>query len=90
MAGADWLEIELAWDAVFEPLRVPRGTTVRGVIERARLQARWPALDLAVNRVGIHGRLVTLDQLVCEGDRVEVYQPLVADPKALRRQRLGR
>ena len=89
MAGADWLDVELAWESRFESLRVPRGTTVRGVIERARLAERWPALDLSRQRVGIYGEPVALDTLVREGDRVEVYQPLVADPKELRRRRLG-
>ena len=90
MAGAEWLEIELAWDTRFEAMRVPRGTTVRGVIERARLAERWPAFDLPDRDVGIYGRLVTQDTLVQAGDRVEVYAPLVADPKELRRRRAGR
>ena len=89
MAGADWLAVEIAWDTRFEALRVPRGTTVRGVIERARLAERWPELDLSSQRVGIYSEPVTLETLVREGDRVEVYQPLVADPKELRRRRLG-
>ena len=89
MAGADWLEVEIAWDTHFEALRVPHGTTVRGVIERARLAERWPRLDLSLQRVGIYSRVVALDTLVKEGDRVEIYQALVADPKELRRRRLG-
>ena len=89
MASADWLDIEIAWDTHFEALRVPRGTTVRGVIERSRLADRWPALDLSAQQVGIYGRLVTLDALVRAGDRVEIYQPLLADPKELRRRRQG-
>ena len=90
MAGAEWLEVELAWDTQFEALRVPRGTTVRGVIERARLAERCPELDLPGRDVGVYGRLVTMETLVQAGDRVEVYAPLVADAKELRRRRAGR
>jgi putative ubiquitin-RnfH superfamily antitoxin RatB of RatAB toxin-antitoxin module len=87
MAGADVLEVELAFDDRSETLRVPAGTTVRSVIERSRLLERHPEIDLAQNRVGIYARFVSLEALVQNGDRVEVYRPLQADPKELRRQR---
>jgi putative ubiquitin-RnfH superfamily antitoxin RatB of RatAB toxin-antitoxin module len=57
------------------------------VIERSRLLERHPEIDLAQNRVGIYARFVSLEALVQNGDRVEVYRPLQADPKELRRQR---
>jgi len=87
MASAELLAVELAWGHCCEALKVPLGTTVRGVIERARLAERWPDLDLSQHRVGIYARLVMPDTLVAEGDRVEVYRPLLADPKERRRQR---
>jgi hypothetical protein len=87
MAGADSLEVELAFDDRSETLRVPAGTTVRSVIERSRLLERHPEIDLTQNRVGIYARFVSLEALVKDGDRVEVYRPLPADPKELRRQR---
>jgi putative ubiquitin-RnfH superfamily antitoxin RatB of RatAB toxin-antitoxin module len=87
MAGADVLEVELAFNDRSETLRVPAGTTVRSVIERSRLLERHPEIDLAQNRVGIYARFVSLEALVQNGDRVEVYRPLQADPKELRRQR---
>jgi len=87
MAGADVLEVELAFRDRSETLRVPAGTTVRSVIERSRLLERHPEIDLAQNRVGIYARFVSLEALVQNGDRVEVYRPLQADPKELRRQR---
>jgi putative ubiquitin-RnfH superfamily antitoxin RatB of RatAB toxin-antitoxin module len=87
MAGVDVLEVELAFDDRSETLRVPAGTTVRSVIERSRLLERHPEIDLAQNRVGIYARFVSLEALVQNGDRVEVYRPLQADPKELRRQR---
>ena len=87
MADADAIEVELAFDERCETLRVPAGTTVRSVIERSRLLERYPEIDLAQNRVGIYARFVSLEALVQDGDRVEVYRPLKADPKELRRQR---
>ena len=87
MAGVDVLEVELAFNDLSETLRVPAGTTVRSVIERSRLLERHPEIDLAQNRVGIYARFVSLEALVQNGDRVEVYRPLQADPKELRRQR---
>jgi len=87
MAGADVLEVELAFNDRSETLRVPAGTTVRSVIERSRLLERHPEIDLAQNRVGIYARFVSLEALVQNGDRVEIYRPLQADPKELRRQR---
>jgi uncharacterized protein len=66
---------------------VPRGTTLRGVIERARLCERFPEIDLSVNRVGVYGALRELEALAQEGDRVEVYRRLSVDPKTARRQR---
>ena len=87
MAGADLLEVELAFNDRSETLRVPAGTTVRSVIERSRLLERHPEIDLAQSRVGIYARFVSLEALVQNGDRVEVYRPLQADPKELRRQR---
>lgn len=66
-------------------LAVPAGSDVKHVLNQSGLIERLE-LDLKVNRVGIFGRLVELDHLVAEGDRVEVYRPLTADPKEIRRQ----
>jgi hypothetical protein len=43
-------------------------------------------LDLAVHKVGIFGKLVKLDSPVREGDRIEIYRPIIADPKTVRRR----
>ena len=65
---------------------VPRGATIRAVIERSRVIETFPEIDLAVNKVGIYGKLRSLDDTVQAGDRVEVYRPLLIDPKEARRQ----
>lgn len=61
--------------------------TVNEAIVRSGLLARFPEIDLGVHKVGIHGRLTTLDQTLAEGDRVEIYRPLIADPREQRKKR---
>ena len=87
MASVELLGVDLAYGARCQHLQVPYGTSVRGVIERARLLEQHPEIDLAVNCVGIYATLVTLETLVAGGDRVEVYRPLPVDPKEMRRRR---
>ena len=67
---------------------VPAGTTVRGAIEASGLLERVPDIDLDSARVGIYGKLSTLETAVRECDRIEVYRPLIADPKDARRKRV--
>jgi hypothetical protein len=72
---------------VLEALEVPAGTTVGGAIERSGLLAQCPEIDLEVFKVGIFGKLAKIDQVLEEGDRVEIYRPLIADPKEARKRR---
>jgi len=94
MAAAELLRVEVAYvgerTSSRVALDVPAGTTVRGAIERARLLARHPEIDLARYAVGIFGTRCGLDDLVGDGARVEVYRPLPRDPKEARRQRVAR
>lgn len=64
------------------------GATVENAIRASGLLLRYPEIDLAQNAVGIFGERVTLDRVVEDGDRVEIYRPLVADPKEARRRRV--
>jgi uncharacterized protein len=68
-------------------LRLPKGTRVGEAIERSGLAARLPGVDLAGLPVGIFGRPTTRDAELRNGDRVELYRPLLCDPKETRRQR---
>ena len=63
------------------------GATVLHALRASRLLERHPEIDLAVQRVGIWGRLKTLSDPVRDRDRVEVYRALKVDPKEARRQR---
>lgn len=71
-------------------LQVPPGTTLREAIERSGLLAEFPDVSLARNRIGVFGKPRGLDEPVRAGDRIEIYRPLAADPKELRRARARR
>jgi putative ubiquitin-RnfH superfamily antitoxin RatB of RatAB toxin-antitoxin module len=66
------------------------GTTVEQVIRASGMLARFPEIELARQRVGIFGVIASLQDAVHDGDRVEIYRPLVADPKEARRVRAVR
>jgi putative ubiquitin-RnfH superfamily antitoxin RatB of RatAB toxin-antitoxin module len=68
-------------------LSVPSGTTILQAIEASDLIRQMPEIDVSVLRVGIYGKLKTLDTVVRDGDRIEIYRPLIADPKESRRRR---
>ncbi|MDP9140516.1 MAG: RnfH family protein [Pseudomonadota bacterium] len=66
------------------------GATVREAIERSGILQRFPEIDLMQNKVGRWNHLVTLDDVVSAGDRIEIYRPLLIDPKEVRRLRAAR
>ncbi|MFH7586038.1 RnfH family protein [Oceanimonas sp. AH20CE76] len=68
-------------------LRVPPTATVQEIIEQSGILRQFPDIDLERNAVGIFSRQVRLEQSVNEGDRIEIYRPLLADPKEIRRRR---
>jgi uncharacterized protein len=69
---------------------VEPGTTVAEVIDQVGFARLVPGFDLGQATVGIFGRVVSKETVVHDGDRIEVYRPLVADPKQARRQRSTR
>jgi putative ubiquitin-RnfH superfamily antitoxin RatB of RatAB toxin-antitoxin module len=68
-------------------LKLPAGSTVQQAIEASCLVARYPEIDLAKAKVGIYGKLSRMDAIVRDRDRIEIYRPLLADPKEVRKQR---
>ncbi len=72
------------------PLEVPEGTTAEEAIRQSGILQRFPSIDLSKNKIGIFGRLARLDSVLQPGDRVEIYRPLIADPKEARRKRARR
>lgn len=69
---------------------VAPGSTVEQAIVASGLLELRADIDLESNKVGVYSRTVKLGDMVCDGDRIEIYRPLVADPKELRRQRAER
>ena len=74
-------------DEFILPMRVAPGTTIGQAIEGSGVLARYPDINLVTQPVGIYGKKKTLDTVLRERDRVEIYRPLVADPKDSRRRR---
>ncbi|MGP0173875.1 RnfH family protein [Pseudomonas sp. NCHU5208] len=73
-------------------LSVPAGTTVREAALRSGMQQYFPELDLQQAPLGIFGKAVAKpeERVLEEGERVEIYRPLIADPKEVRKQRAAR
>lgn len=71
-------------------LEMEEGATVREAIERSGIRAIHPDVDPGHLVVGVWGRVRTPDTVLRPDDRVEIYRPRQADPKAVRREKLGR
>lgn len=68
-------------------LEVEAGCTAREAVRRSAIAAEFPGLDIERAALGIFGRAVAGDHRLAAGERVEIYRPLLADPKAVRRAR---
>lgn len=94
MGGAESIEVEVAYASPARQrivsLRVNAGTTAADAVRLSGLLREFPEITLETAKLGIHGRRVAHDDVVSAGDRVEIYRPLVADPKMVRRQRAER
>ena len=72
------------------PLQVAPGTTIGQAIGQSGVLAEFPEIDLATHPVGIYAKKKTLETVLRERDRIEIYRPLVADPKDSRRRRAAK
>ena len=68
-------------------LVVNKSATVEEIIRQSGILEIYPEVDLAKNKVGVYSRNVRLDATVRDRDRIEIYRPLLADPKEIRRKR---
>jgi putative ubiquitin-RnfH superfamily antitoxin RatB of RatAB toxin-antitoxin module len=89
------LKVELAFSVTPQEveliaLSVSEGTTLAGAIEQSGIRRRYPGLYIGGDNTGIFGRLCSGDTVLSAGDRIEIYQPLRADPKDARRLRARR
>lgn len=91
MDAAEAITVEVACalprQQVLLEIQVPRGTTAREAVQRSGIGAAFPELDVEQADLGVFGKVVKPDQELRPGDRVEVYRPLIADPKEARRLR---
>jgi putative ubiquitin-RnfH superfamily antitoxin RatB of RatAB toxin-antitoxin module len=71
-------------------LEVEPGTTIGAAIEASGVLATFPDINLVTQPVGIFAKKKTLDTVLRAHDRIEIYRPLVADPKDSRRKRAAK
>ena len=71
-------------------VRLPIGATIRDAIEASRIVERHPEIDLATVKAGVYGKLKPLDAPLADQDRVEIYRPLIVDPKLARQRRVDK
>lgn len=90
MAELEYIEVEVAYGTpetqMVVPVEVPAGATVIEAVRMSAITDHFPEIDLDVNKIGIFGKRVKADRVVRAGERVEIYRPLKADPKLVRRE----
>ncbi|NGX16384.1 RnfH family protein [Wenzhouxiangella sp. XN24] len=91
MTGPDeTIEVEVAYARPERQLilavEVPRGTSAAEAVRLSGIEEKFPEIDLGSQRLGIFGKLCKADRELNPGDRVEIYRPLLADPRAARRE----
>lgn len=68
-------------------VKLPTGSTLVQALESSGLLQKYPDIDLKKNKFGIFAKLSKPDAVLRDRDRVEIYRPLIADPKEVRKQR---
>jgi putative ubiquitin-RnfH superfamily antitoxin RatB of RatAB toxin-antitoxin module len=77
----------LPQEQVLLTVEVPQGSTVEEALKTSGILEKYPSIDLGSNKVGVFSKLSKLDTVVRDKDRIEIYRPLIADPKEVRRKR---
>jgi hypothetical protein len=70
-----------------QQMQVAPGTSLEQAVRDSGLLQRYPQVDLATQKLGIFGKIRPADTVLRDGDRIEIYRPLQADPKETRRRR---
>lgn len=68
-------------------VKLPKDSTAEDAIRKSGILGEFPEIDLAINKVGVFAKACKLDTVLRDKDRVEIYRPLIADPKEVRRLR---
>ena len=87
----DMIDIELVYalpdKQTLLKQQVAVGTTALDAIKASGILDKYPEIDIATSKMGIFGKLIKPDTVLREKDRIEIYRPLIADPKEVRRKR---
>ena len=90
----DEILVEVAYalpeEQVIISIKVPTIFNVQQAIEKSGIQKKFPSIDLSKNKVGIFGKKTKLDHPLNDRDRIEIYRPLILDPKEMRRKRAAK
>lgn len=85
------INIEVAYarpeKQVILPLKVAKGTTIEAAIRQSGILDSFPEIDIALCKVGIFSKLSKKNTVLRKKDRIEIYRPLIADPKEIRKKR---
>ena len=91
MSAVDTINVEVVYampdEQVIKAINVDVGTTAEAAVIQSGLLTRFSEIDLNDNKIGIFGKVIKKDAVLKSGDRVEIYRPLIADPKEVRRKR---
>ncbi len=68
-------------------VKLPVGANLQQGLEASGLLVKYPEIDLKKNKFGVFAKLSKVDTVLRDGDRIEIYRPLIADPKEVRKQR---
>ena len=94
MSESNSISVEVAYALPDEQsilvLQVPEGTSVIEAARRSGITGKYEGIDLDNAKFGIFGKVVAPTQVLHEGERVEIYRPLIADPKEVRKARAAR
>ncbi|EEB77314.1 conserved hypothetical protein [marine gamma proteobacterium HTCC2148] len=71
-------------------LQVIEGTTALQAAQQSGITGKFEGIDLENSKLGIFSKVVAPSQVLRDGDRVEIYRPLIADPKEVRKARAAR
>jgi len=77
-------------EQVIISIKVPTKSDVKQAIKKSGIQKKFPNIDLSKNKVGIFGKKTTLNHPLKNRDRIEIYRPLILDPKEMRRKRAAK
>ncbi len=88
---SDFITIEVAYanpkKQIIISFQAPKNISVKEAIALSGIAKKFNEIDLTKNKLGIFGKIISLETKLKHKDRIEIYRPLIADPKEIRRKR---